>query len=318
MPGGGIRGKRVLRHDACRDWGLETSGARAGWIGVSAVPALVFIWCLAVSAAWAALPAEVTLVAPAKFEILKEGRSTGSVALRAGERLEVIEVADGYLRGRYRNLTGRVPVEATNLPPIPPPALVAPPAATVVPAPPPAAPPVGTPAAAAPAVTVPPASFMGRVLDGKLVVLEGGAFQRCPPARLAGVKFYGILFSAGWCGPCRAFAPELLDAYGKIRALYPEFEVVLVNRDRSAAAMLAYVREERMPWPALAWDALKTTPEVTRHAGSGIPCLVLVDENGKVLSDSYRWGRYVGPDAVLDDTWKILRTHRRANPRRPG
>jgi hypothetical protein len=42
---------------------------------------------------------------------------------------------------------------------------------------------------------------------------------------------------------------------------------------------------------------------------------VLVDQNGKVLSDTNRWGRYVGPDAVLEDTWKILRDYRRKNPR---
>jgi thiol-disulfide isomerase/thioredoxin len=156
---------------------------------------------------------------------------------------------------------------------------------------------------------------MEAAVAGKLVRLEGSALRPVPLARLAPVKFYGILFSAGWCGPCRSFAPQLLDAYGKIRALYPEFEIVLVSRDNSAADMLAYIREEKMPWPALAWTALKNTPALTRHAGSGIPCLVLVDTNGKELSHSYRWGRYVGPDAVLEDTWKILRDYRKKNPR---
>jgi len=45
------------------------------------------------------------------------------------------------------------------------------------------------------------------------------------------------------------------------------------------------------------------------------PTNFLLDENGKVLSDSYRWFQYVGPDAVLEDTWKILRDYRRKNPR---
>jgi hypothetical protein len=70
-----------------------------------------------------------------------------------------------------------------------------------------------------------------------------------------------------------------------------------------------------MPWPALEWSAAASTREIMRYAGSGIPCLVLVDAEGKVLSDSYRWGRYVGPDAVLEDTWKVLRDYRRKNPR---
>ncbi len=49
----------------------------------------------------------------------------------------------------------------------------------------------------------------------------------------------------------------------------------------------------------------------TRYAGDGIPCLVLVDADGMVLSDSFRGGGSVGPDLVLDETWKILRDHRR-------
>ena len=40
-----------------------------------------------------------------------------------------------------------------------------------------------------------------------------------------------------------------------------------------------------------------------------------MDENGRVLSDSYRHGNYVGPHAVLNDIWKILREYREQNPR---
>lgn len=46
-----------------------------------------------------------------------------------------------------------------------------------------------------------------------------------------------------------------------------------------------------------------------------VPCLVLLDDNGTVLSDTNRSGSYVGPNAVLDDTWKILRDFRRKNRR---
>ena len=148
-----------------------------------------------------------------------------------------------------------------------------------------------------------------------MVAIDKGGLRRVEPARLADVKFFAIYFSASWCGPCRAFTPELIDAYAKIRALYPEFEVVLVNGDRSATEMTAYMRDDHMPWPALAWDAIGATREITRYAGAGIPCLVLVDAQGKVLSDSYRRGSYVGPGAVVDDAWKILRDYRRKNPR---
>lgn len=274
---------------------------------------------VAVAPVFAGLPSEVFVTAPAKLEIIRDGKTGGSVGLRMGEKLEVLDIEDNFLMVRYRNLTGRVLAAHTDLPrptagaqaaeAAPPPAapIVAEvPVVSKAPSPPPAPLP--------PKVNAPPSGPIHRALAGKLVSLAGTGLQRFDSARLAGVKFYGVYFSASWCGPCKQFTPELVDAYGKIRALYPEFEIVLMNGDRSPAAMAAYMKDDRMPWPALSFEAIRGS-ELNRYAGRGIPCLVLVDASGKVLSDSYRRGQYVGPDAVLDDTWKILKEYRKRNPR---
>lgn len=260
----------------------------------------------------------VTVTQPARLELQSNGRASGAIGLKGGEQVEVIEVDATHLVVRYRNLTGRLPLAATDYRP----AAIAP-LPVARPAPVPAAhPPAVKPAEIAlqppPKAAYVPQGPIERALAGKLVALENGVLRPRAAECLAGVKFFALYFSASWCGPCRAFTPELVDAYGKIRALYPEFEVVHVNRDRSPAAMATYLREDKMPWPALAWEATRDAREINRYAGSGIPCLVLVDQDGKVLSDSYRWGRYVGPDAVLEDTWKLLRDYRRKNPRPKG
>lgn len=290
--------------------------------GVKTWAAILAGGWLALGRVFAALPTEVTVTTATRLEIVSNGKAAGSVGLTVGERLELIEVADAQVVVRYRRLTGRVLAAHTDLPRVEVKAVGVAAPESVKPAP-QAAVPVPAPAAvvtvapvekpAGPAYT--PSGVIERALAGKLVAMEGGGLRAREPARLAGVKFFGIYFSASWCGPCRQFTPELVDAYGKIRALYPEFEIVLVNRDRTEGDMAAYVRDDKMPWPALRWSALRRTPEIERFAGSGIPCLVLIDENGQVMSDSYRWGRYVGPDAVLDDTWKLLRTYRRTHPR---
>ncbi len=260
----------------------------------------------------------VTVTQPARLELQSNGRASGAIGLKGGEQVEVIEVDATHLVVRYRNLTGRLPLAATDYRP----AAIAP-LPVARPAPVPAAhPPAVKPAEIAPQpppkAAYVPQGPIERALAGKLVALENGTLRPRAAERLAGVRFFALYFSASWCGPCRAFTPELVDAYGKIRALYPEFEVVHVNRDRSPAAMATYLREDKMPWPALAWEVTRDAREINRYAGSGIPCLVLVDQDGKVLSDSYRWGRYVGPDAVLEDTWKLLRDYRRKNPRPKG
>ncbi len=257
----------------------------------------------------AALPDEITVTAPTRLELVRGDKVTGSIGLEPGAKLSLVDLAGGYALVRYRNVNGRVPADRTDLP-----RAEAAPAATeaapvlpreAVPAPPPAV---------APAVAV-PANALERELAGRLVALEGGALKPVAAARLAGVKFYALYFSASWCPPCREFTPGFVDAYGKIRALYPEFEVVLVSSDHSAADMSAYMRDDHMAWPALRFAAIPAAREITRYCGDGIPCLVLVDENGRVLSDTNRHGSYVGPDAVLDDTWRILRDYRRKNPR---
>jgi nucleoredoxin len=63
--------------------------------------------------------------------------------------------------------------------------------------------------------------------------------------------------------------------------------------------MQTYMRETGMPWPAVDYQKLESKEAIRKYAGSGIPCLVLVDSTGKVISDSYAGTEYLGPDKVL-------------------
>jgi nucleoredoxin len=268
---------------------------------------------LAVSVVAAGLPLETTLTQATKFEIMRNGQASGSVGLAKGVQLEVTALDGAYVQVRYRNLTGRVPAAHTDLAAL---ALTLnqAPAAPAAEAPAPAsAPKAAPPAAPAPSAGAP--SVMARRLQGKLVRLQGNALQAHEAARLNGVKFYALYYSASWCGPCRQFTPRLVDAYKNLRAEYPEFEVVFVSADNSAGDMKDYMKGDRMAWPALKFDTVQTSEEIMRYCGDGIPCLVLVDEKGKVLSDTNRGGNYVGPQVVLEDTRKLLQKYRQKNPR---
>jgi nucleoredoxin len=56
-----------------------------------------------------------------------------------------------------------------------------------------------------------------------------------------------------------------------------------------------------MPWPALSFDKIAGNEALKKYAGSGIPCLVVVDDTGKVIFDTYAGQNYRGPEAVLSD-----------------
>jgi nucleoredoxin len=116
----------------------------------------------------------------------------------------------------------------------------------------------------------------------------------------------GLYFSAHWCPPCRKFTPELVAFYNKNAATHPEFEIVFVSSDKSPAAMEGYMRDMQMPWAAVTFDKIRGKDGLRKYAGSGIPCLVVVDADGKVLSDSYAGTTYRGPAAVLADLDRLF------------
>jgi nucleoredoxin len=258
-----------------------------------------------------ALPPEVTLKAAAKMELMRDERVTGSVMLKAGDKLELVAVTATHALVRYRSMSGRVPLASTDLPGA---------ASAEAPAPAPAVAVAATPEPAAPRAPVspPPAVARGgrieRALAGKLVRLQGGKVNPTAGDPLAGVKFYALYFSAAWCGPCRQFTPSLVSAYPKLKAEYPELEVVFMSADHSASDMASYMKDDKMPWLALNYSAVKSSA-LRQYAGDGIPCLVLVGADGQVLSDSYRGDNYVGPNAVVKDTWRILADYRKKNPK---
>ena len=270
-------------------------------------------------------PAEVATLGSIRATIMKDGKPAGAMLVGAGKKLTVLDITPAGITGKMGSTTVLVPVDKTNLwaeiarlhpdesgdaaaaaTPVAPPAPVASAAAATAPA---GAAPVAE-AKPAPKATsgkvLPAPTAMQRRLAGKIVRLEGGSLKPVDAATLGGVKFYGLYYSASWCGPCRQFTPGFVEAYKKMKEQHPEFEVVLVSSDRSPSAMTEYVKSESMPWLALKFDAAQRDGELRRYGGPGIPCLVLVDAAGVVLSDSFEGDNYVGPRKVLADAQRLL------------
>jgi len=92
-------------------------------------------------------------------------------------------------------------------------------------------------------------------------------------------------FWATWCGPCIAELPNVLAQYKKYHAR--GFEVVGISLDEDKQALVDFVNERKLPWPILfeqsqgsGWNH----PMATKYGISGIPTVILVGRDGKVVS----------------------------------
>ncbi len=168
--------------------------------------------------------------------------------------------------------------------------------------------PVDTSSRATPAPeSRPEESTIQKEIASHLVVLQSGKLVPLDKKKLNGVKYYAVYFSAHWCPPCRKFTPDLVSFYKRTKRQHPEFELVFVSSDKSEEKMVDYMKEYYMSYPALNYETGKGHNALGKYASGGIPNLVFIDAEGKVLSSSYVDGTYVGPRKVLDDIAKTLR-----------
>ena len=150
-------------------------------------------------------------------------------------------------------------------------------------------------------------SELTRELRSKLVALHEGRLVPFDPGDRPEPRFIAIYFSAGWCGPCHAFTPHLVEAYRSLQAAGErDLEIVFVSWDESTDDMVAYMREMAMPWPALQWNKTDSVRLIERQKGRGIPCLVVFDRDGNMLFHSYRGEEYLGADEPLRQIKQLL------------
>lgn len=151
------------------------------------------------------------------------------------------------------------------------------------------------------------------LLKNDLVAWRSGVLGPFDDTALEKKALIALYFSAHWCGPCRKFTPQLVEFYNRVAAQHPEFELIFVSDDRSAPDMQNYMREANMPWPAVDYQKLAGKGALKKFGGAAIPCLVLVDATGKVLSDSYVGKDYRGPAKVMADIDSILTGNKTAS-----
>jgi len=155
------------------------------------------------------------------------------------------------------------------------------------------------------AAAVATAQNISAELNGKLIALRGKSALAYAPPDLPQAKYIALYFSAGWCGPCHQFTPDLVRFYNELKPSHSDFEIIFMSHDHGQNAMEKYMSEMAMPWPAMRFSAARSS-RLNKYAGPAIPCLVLVNDQGEVLSDSFAGKQYLGPHKVMNDLRKLL------------
>ena len=106
--------------------------------------------------------------------------------------------------------------------------------------------------------------------------------QLLPPSKP--VAYY---FSASWCKPCKTFSPILSASYNNVNATTLKFggyEVVFVSLDAEEEAFHSY--RSTFPFPAIPFQDPRRALLQMALSVKSIPALVLVDEEGKIVTSS--------------------------------
>ena len=119
--------------------------------------------------------------------------------------------------------------------------------------------------------------------------LEGGTLLKGSETvkledALGGKEFVLLYASAGWCGPCRSFTPQLSKWYQSLPANRLA-EVVFLSADHNEAGFKQYYTH--MPWLAVDFDD-DTREQLMAHIRvTGIPRLVVLDgKTGRIVEDN--------------------------------
>jgi hypothetical protein len=144
-------------------------------------------------------------------------------------------------------------------------------------------------------------------LKGDLICWHQGSVMNFDDEALEHKKLYLFFFSANWSAAGRKFTSQLVEYYNRVAPQHPEFEVIFVSVDRSQFGMETYMAQSNMTWPAVAYDKRSGKAGVIQNnLVREIPCLVLADASGKILSYSHGGENAVAPETVLVALDEIL------------
>ncbi len=96
-------------------------------------------------------------------------------------------------------------------------------------------------------------------------------------------KVYLCLFSASWCGPCRAEMPRIAKTYAETLKDDPDIELIHFSRDQNDEKAMAWAKEHDVKFPVV---KPKGGNPLDLHC-NGIPHLFIIKANGVLQEEGH-------------------------------
>jgi len=108
-------------------------------------------------------------------------------------------------------------------------------------------------------------------------------------------KYLFVYFAAHWSDNYRDFTSKLIGFYNDVcQNGDDDIGVIFVPIDRTQYDANNFMKDTGMPWLCVRVNTPGSIEMRKRYEGLSVPCLVLLDENDKVLSSSYdEAGKYL-------------------------
>lgn len=100
-------------------------------------------------------------------------------------------------------------------------------------------------------------------------------------------KYYIILFSASWCGLCRAEMPQLVKEYNRKIKNNPDLELIHKSADNKLEDALAWAKEEKIPFPTVLPGSECSASVLGLSESSGIPSMLIVTASGEKVIEGH-------------------------------
>lgn len=100
-------------------------------------------------------------------------------------------------------------------------------------------------------------------------------------------KYYLILFSASWCGPCCAEMPLIVREYNRKIKNNPNLELVHKSADKTLEDALDWGKQEKIPFPTVLPGTNCNAAVLGLRQGGGIPRLLVVTASGEKVAEDH-------------------------------